>query len=169
MSFGLPGSIFLVILSGPIFGGYWPGFFISAACSVTGASVCFHMSKHLGSGVLESTMPDKLNWMREKVHANRNSLFYYFLFLRFTPLVPNNFVNLSAGIVGFPFYIFFAGSCLGACPYHLILVQLGYTLKEITTFGIGTKNVAILAVLGFVSLIPTYFVDSADKMENQLG
>lgn len=43
-SFGFFGSSVLAIMSGPIFG-FTLGFFLSHFCSVTGASLCYLMSK----------------------------------------------------------------------------------------------------------------------------
>ncbi len=43
-SFGIPGTCFLAIMSGPIFGGVL-GFILSHFCSIAGASLCYYMSK----------------------------------------------------------------------------------------------------------------------------
>jgi uncharacterized membrane protein YdjX (TVP38/TMEM64 family) len=45
--------------------------------------------------------------------SNREHLFFFMLFLRFTPLVPNAFVNMASSIVGIPFHIFFLGTLVG--------------------------------------------------------
>ena len=42
-----------------------------------------------------------------------HNLFWYMLFLRITPLIPNWFVNISSPIVGIPFRYFFFGTLFG--------------------------------------------------------
>jgi hypothetical protein len=44
--------------------------------------------------------------------AYRDSLLYFMIFLRITPLVPNSFVNMASPVVGIPFHIFFFGTLL---------------------------------------------------------
>ena len=57
------------------------------------------------------------------------------LFLRLTPLVPNWFVNLSAGHVGIPISFFFGATAIGLAPNNIILVRTGLALSEFTHFG----------------------------------
>ena len=139
LAVGSPGSLILEILSGPVFGGFLQGFLISYFCSIIGSSLCYYLSKAVGSGVLEQTMPTKLAWIREKVENNKNNLFWYFLTVRMSPLVPNVFLNLSSPVVGIPFWMFFTCSCIARIPYHVLGVQLGFTLSEVTTVGINAK------------------------------
>jgi uncharacterized membrane protein YdjX (TVP38/TMEM64 family) len=152
----MPGTVVLSLLSSSIFG-FWLGFVISLACSVFGASVCYHITLYVGSGFVENAMPDKLNWLRTKVQKNKHNLFYYFLFLRFTPLCPNWFLNLSSGIVGVPFHIFVVGSTIGLGPYTYILCSMGTALSDIEKLGIDANSVLVLFVIGLMALIPTYF------------
>jgi uncharacterized membrane protein YdjX (TVP38/TMEM64 family) len=44
--------------------------------------------------------------------AYKDSLLYFMIFLRITPLVPNSFVNMASPVVGIPFHIFFFGTLL---------------------------------------------------------
>lgn len=50
------------------------------------------------------------------------------LFLRFTPLVPNWFVNLASPIVGMPIKYFCIGTLLGLMPLNIIHINAGLTL-----------------------------------------
>jgi len=67
----------------------------------------------------------------EKIEENKHNLFYYFMFLRITPLVPNWFLNISSSVVGVPYSIFLTASLIGLIPYTYLLVQMGMTLNEI--------------------------------------
>lgn len=63
------------------------------------------------------------------VNNHKDNLFWYMLFLRLTPLIPNWFVNLGSPLVGMPYIYFFTGSCIGLIPNNFILLQTGMTLK----------------------------------------
>ena len=90
-------------------------------------------------------MPKKLAWFQDKIDQNKHNLFYYFLFLRLTPVVPNWFLNASSAIVGVPFSIFFIATLIGLIPYSAILINMGLALDQITTIGhdwnVSTKNI----------------------------
>ena len=47
------------------------------------------------------------------VEANRQNLFWYMLFLRLTPLIPNWFVNLGSPLVGMPYVYFIVATFFG--------------------------------------------------------
>jgi uncharacterized membrane protein YdjX (TVP38/TMEM64 family) len=49
----------MAILTGPVFGPYM-GFAVSHACSITGASFCYLISRRMGSELIEARFPDKL-------------------------------------------------------------------------------------------------------------
>ena len=57
------------------------------------------------------------------VSANRSNLFWYMLFLRLTPLIPNWFVNLASPLVGIPYLYFLFASMFGMMPMNFILIQ----------------------------------------------
>lgn len=80
-------------------------------------------------------MPQKLAWLQRKIEENSHNLFYYFLFLRLTPMVPNWFLNASSAIVGVPFKLFFLTTLVGLVPYTTILIKSGLMLDEVSTIG----------------------------------
>ena len=163
MSVGIPGTLWLIILSGPIFGGYWPGFFITYFCSIFGCSLCYFMSSLVGVSFFERTMPDKLNWMRGKVEANKENMFSYFLFLRFSPFIPNAGLNLVSGVAGVPFKTYLAASMIGRLAYHGILVKLGNTLSDMTTMGLSKTDIAILFGMSVGALVPSLLMKEKDE------
>jgi uncharacterized membrane protein YdjX (TVP38/TMEM64 family) len=69
--------------------------------------------------------PDLLVKFNKKVQANKDHTFFYMLFLRLTPLVPNWFVNISSPIVGIPFLHFCFGTFLGLMPLNLVHINAG--------------------------------------------
>ena len=50
------------------------------------------------------------------------------LFLRFTPLCPNWFVNIASPIAGMPILHFAVGTLLGLMPLNIIHINAGLTL-----------------------------------------
>ena len=111
-------------------------------------------------------MPKKLAWFQQKIDQNKHNLFYYFLFLRLTPVVPNWFLNASSAIVGVPFSIFFIATLIGLVPYSAILINMGLALDSITTIGHDWQSMLTLFCLAFVALIPSYFTKKEDRMDS---
>ena len=128
-------------------------------------------------------MPEKLAWLQRKINENRENLFYYFMFLRLTPIVPNWFLNASSAVVGVPFWIFFSASLVGLAPYSFILIKMGLMLDEVSQIGFDFnvsqitfnhqlnkftvelfQNILTLFGLAFLSLIPTLLTKKEDRM-----
>ena len=103
--------------------------YIFYQCATFGASACYGLSYTFGRGIVAHFFPSQLINFKKKVwHSinfeiyseiylqvihNIHNLFWYMLFLRITPLVPNWFVNISSPIVGIPFSYFFFGTLFG--------------------------------------------------------
>ena len=110
-------------------------------------------------------MPQKVAWFKMKIDENRHNLFYYFLFLRLTPIVPNWFLNASSGVVGVPYWVFLSASLVGLLPYTFILLNMGFTLDKITHVGIDPMNMATLFGLAILSLIPAYLTKKEERID----
>jgi uncharacterized membrane protein YdjX (TVP38/TMEM64 family) len=48
-----------------------------------------------------------------QVDRHRDHLFYYILFLRITPFLPNWFINITSPVINVPLWLFFIGTVLG--------------------------------------------------------
>eukprot|EP01017_Pseudomicrothorax_dubius_P029120 TRINITY_DN3507_c0_g2_i2.p1 TRINITY_DN3507_c0_g2~~TRINITY_DN3507_c0_g2_i2.p1 ORF type:complete len:279 (-),score=36.67 TRINITY_DN3507_c0_g2_i2:50-886(-) len=153
-SFAIPGPLILSILSGALFG-FKTGFILVCICATFGASACYMISLTLGKGLVVKYFPGRVVDFHNKVHSNRDHLFWYMLSLRLTPLVPNWLVNISSPIVGIPLTHFFFGTLLGLMPANIIHVRTGLTLSDIQKIGLNLSNIFLLVILGFVALIPT--------------
>ena len=75
--------------------------------------------------------PEKFEWLQTQIEKNKNKLFFYFVFLRITPLVPNWFLNISSSLAGVPFHIFFCATMVGIIPYTYMLCQTGAAIDEV--------------------------------------
>jgi uncharacterized membrane protein YdjX (TVP38/TMEM64 family) len=128
-----------------------------------GASLCFFMSYTLARQLVLRKFPALFNKFNRLVRSNEKNLFWYMLFLRLTPLVPNWFVNLASPLVGMPYVYFIVASFFGMMPNNFILMQTGLTLKEIDKIGVSPKAFITLLFLGGLSLIPTFIGRKYEK------
>ncbi|EAR98482.2 SNARE associated protein (macronuclear) [Tetrahymena thermophila SB210] len=165
-SFAIPGPVFLSILSGAIFGGV-QGFMLVCFCATTGASCCYGLSYTLGRGLVLKYFPSMLVKFYNKIQSNREHTFFYMLFLRLTPLVPNWFVNISSPIVGMPITSFFFGTFFGLMPLNIIHINAGMTLSSLDKVGASLQNILWIALLGFLALIPTLFKKKIEQFDEK--
>ncbi|XP_028926716.1 transmembrane protein 41A [Ornithorhynchus anatinus] len=153
--FAIPGSSFLNILAGALFGP-WLGLLLCCVLTSVGATCCFLLSGALGKQLVVSYFPDKVALLQRKVEENRNSLFFFLLFLRLFPMTPNWFLNFASPIVNVPVVQFFFSVLIGLIPYNFICVQTGSILSTITSlddiFSWGT--VLKLLAIAVAALIP---------------
>ena len=163
VSFGVPGSAVLCLLSGPVFGPYL-GFTLMHGCSITGACFSYLIASKLGSSLIKDQFPEKFEWFQTKINENRENLFFYMLFCRLAPIAPNVFINMAAGLVGVPFWTYFFASFFGQIPFSLLYVKTGLMLNELTSTGVvDMQSMIILGLLGLVALIPTYLTKKKDE------
>lgn len=100
-TFAIPGAIFLSILSGALFGGI-QGFILVCICATSGATICYCLSWVLGKALIVRCMPGRIVMFSRKLHEQGDHIFWYLLFLRITPLLPNWFINISSPILDVP-------------------------------------------------------------------
>ncbi|CAK4068806.1 unnamed protein product [Aphanomyces euteiches] len=168
-TFAIPGPLVLSILSGALYP-FWLANLLVAACATTGASLCYLLSYFLGHSLANRLLPDMLANFRAKISENRANLFYYMLFLRLTPLLPNWFVNIASPLVDVPFGVFVVATFIGLIPANFIHISTGATLGSTatdTSGGSNLTNFAILFSLQFVALLPTLFKSKLQAMDNK--
>ena len=90
------------------------------------------------------------------IENNKDNLFYYLLFLRITPLVPNWLLNLSTPIVGVPFKYFFSATMIGLIPANIMHVSMGSEISKLEKIGFDFKILGFLLLLGLLALIPVW-------------
>ncbi|WAR09601.1 T41AA-like protein [Mya arenaria] len=154
-TFAIPGSFFMNLLGGAIFG-LWKSFPLACLLSAAGASCCFLLSKHFGKTYVIKYFPNKVEFMQKKVSDNSDSLLFFLLFLRFFPMTPNWFLNMVSPILDIPLHLFFISVFIGLMPYNFICVQTGSMLSDLTS----TDNIFTLATslkllgIALVALLP---------------
>ncbi|XP_061600731.1 transmembrane protein 41A-B-like [Cololabis saira] len=154
-SFAIPGSSFLNMLAGAIFGP-WEGLVLACLLTTSGSTFCFLLSSTFGKQHVVHFFPGKVALLQRKVEDNRSSLFFFLLFLRFFPMTPNWFLNITSPVLNIPLSIFFFSALIGLIPYNFICVRTGSILSQISSlddiFSWGT--LAQLLAIAVMALVP---------------
>uniref|UniRef100_M4C042 VTT domain-containing protein n=1 Tax=Hyaloperonospora arabidopsidis (strain Emoy2) TaxID=559515 RepID=M4C042_HYAAE len=167
-TFAIPGPIVLSILAGAMYPFLYAHVLV-AFCATTGASLCFLLSYYVGRGVFSRVLAGMLGRFKAKIAQNRHHLFYYLLFLRITPLLPNWFVNIACPLVDVPFKDFFLATLIGLIPANFLHISTGAALNSATGASSGSNavNFAVLFSLQFVALLPTLMKSKIEKYEKE--
>ncbi|XP_056320693.1 transmembrane protein 41A-A [Danio aesculapii] len=154
-AFAIPGSSFLNILAGALFG-TWFGLLLACVLTTVGATFCFLLSQAFGKHHIVKLFPDKVAMLQKKVEENRSSLFFFLLFLRFFPMSPNWFLNMTSPILNIPVSLFFMAVFIGLMPYNFICVQTGSMLSQISSLDdlFSWSVVLKLLLTACVALLP---------------
>uniref|UniRef100_A0A8C2BRW7 Transmembrane protein 41aa n=1 Tax=Cyprinus carpio TaxID=7962 RepID=A0A8C2BRW7_CYPCA len=154
-AFAIPGSSFLNILAGALFG-TWYGLLLTCVLTTVGATLCFLMSQVFGKQHIVRLFPEKVAMLQNKVEENRSSLFFFLLFLRLFPMSPNWFLNMTSPILNIPVTLFFMAVFIGLMPYNFICVQTGSMLSQISTLDdlFSWSVVLKLLLIACVALLP---------------
>ncbi|RZC60338.1 hypothetical protein C5167_022087 [Papaver somniferum] len=155
-TFMIPGTVFMSLLAGALFG-VVKGVALVVFAATAGASSCFFLSKVIGKPLAVCLWPDKLTFFQNQVAQRRGGLLNYMLFLRVTPTLPNTFINVASPIVDVPFYIFFTATFIGLIPAAYVTVRAGIALGELRSLGdlYDFQSIATLFLIGVVSITPT--------------
>ncbi|XP_061366592.1 uncharacterized membrane protein At4g09580-like [Gastrolobium bilobum] len=155
-TFMIPGTIFLSLLAGALFG-VFRGILLVVFNATAGASSCFFLSKLIGRPIVSWLWPEKLRFFQGEIAKRRDKLLNYMLFLRVTPTLPNLFINLASPIVDVPFHIFFLATLVGLTPASYITVRAGLALGDLKSLKdlYDFKTLSVLFLIGFISILPT--------------
>ncbi|CAI9114741.1 OLC1v1015529C1 [Oldenlandia corymbosa var. corymbosa] len=155
-TFMIPGTIFMSLLAGALFG-VIRGLFLVVFNATAGASSCYFLSKIIGRPIVYWLWPDKLKFFQSEIAKRKDKLLNYMLFLRVTPTLPNLFINLASPIVDIPFHIFFLATVIGLIPASYITVRAGLALGDLRSVKdlYDFKTLSVLFLIGTVAIVPT--------------
>ncbi|XP_059630895.1 uncharacterized membrane protein At4g09580 [Cornus florida] len=155
-TFMIPGTIFMSLLAGALFG-VIRGLFLVVFNATAGASSCYFLSKLIGRPIVHWLWPDRLRFFQAEISKRREKLLNYMLFLRITPTLPNLFINLASPIVDIPFHVFFLATVIGLIPASYITVRAGLALGDLKSVKdlYDFKTLSVLFLIGSVIIIPT--------------
>jgi uncharacterized membrane protein YdjX (TVP38/TMEM64 family) len=158
-TYAIPGSAFLSILAGSLFGRV-RGVLLVTIAVVTGASGCYLLSSWLVRSLVRGIFPKRTARLARSVRRNRRDMFSYMLALRLTPLVPNWFINIASPVVGVRFVIFVAATLVGVLPATIAQVTTGSELRTLASDDAGPgsslRMMGLLLLLALGSLVPVW-------------
>lgn len=166
-TFMIPGTIFMSLLAGALFG-VIRGVALVVFAATAGASSCYFLSYLVGRPLAVSLWPDKLTFFQAQVAKRRRKLLNYMLFLRVTPTLPNTFINFASPIVDVPYHIFFFATLVGLIPAAYVTVKAGIALGDLHSLGdlYDFQSIATLFFIGIISVTPTLLGKNESKEES---
>ncbi|KAK7051101.1 hypothetical protein VNI00_005213 [Paramarasmius palmivorus] len=178
-AFSLPGSMYLSILGGAVWG-VARALPLACCCVATGATLCYLISAALGPALM--TFPKwkaRLDKWAQKIQDNKENMISFLIVLRIAPLPPHWVVNVICPHVGIGIIPFWISTALGILGVTVIHTTIGSGLDEMTSADdfhlFSWKNLLGLSAIVVGVLIPVglryYFgrrvpdVDQADSAE----
>ncbi|KAE9403577.1 hypothetical protein BT96DRAFT_936229 [Gymnopus androsaceus JB14] len=132
-AFSLPGSMYLSILGGAVWG-VARALPLACCCVASGATLCYLISSALGPALLTIPRIKKhLDSMANKVERNKENLISFLIVLRIAPLPPHWVVNVVAPHVGIGIPTFWISTALGIFGVSVIHTTIGGGLDEMTS------------------------------------
>ncbi|KAJ3775777.1 hypothetical protein FB446DRAFT_376309 [Lentinula raphanica] len=157
-AFSLPGSMYLSILGGAVWG-VARALPLACCCVASGATLCYLISSALGPALL--TIPrikGHLESMSARVQRNKANLISFLIVLRIAPLPPHWVVNVVAPHVGISIPTFWISTALGIFGVTVIHTTIGGGLDEMTSADdfhlISWKNFLGLSAIVLGVMIP---------------
>lgn len=144
-AFALPGTVWLTLLVGALFG-FWPGLLLVSLASTLGATAAFGTSRFLLGNLLSRRFPEKARLVNQGI--KRDGVFYLFS-LRLIPLFPFFLVNLLMGLTALPWWTFFWVSQLGMLPGTALYILAGQELGQLQSL----EQVVSPHLLGALTLL----------------
>jgi len=173
-AFAIPGAIFLSILAGPLFGREF-GLGLVSVIAPLGSCMCYLLSYHLGRGLVQRSFPQLLAKFRNQIQQHKHNLFFYLLFLRVSPILPNWFISISSPILNIPLLQFFGATFFGLIPANYLHVTTGLALGELqssdSVSGITVNKRALATLFGIaiLTLIPTLFRKKFEQVDASMA
>ncbi|KAK6642679.1 hypothetical protein RUM43_004181 [Polyplax serrata] len=151
-AFCIPGSIFLNLLAGALYGKLG-GLFFACLFTSMGATMCYILSLTFAKELVLTYFRDRFSNFQKKVKENEDNLLPFMLFIRLVPIAPGWVINVVAPLVDVPVPIFILSTFFGLVPYNFIGVSAGGMLSslksvdDIFTWNVffTTTGIALLA------------------------
>lgn len=159
-AFSLPGSMYLSILGGAVWG-VARALPLACCCVATGATLCYLISAALGPALL--TLPKwkaRLDKWAVKIRDNKENMISFLIVLRIAPLPPHWVVNVVCPHVGIGIVPFWISTFLGIIGVSVIHTTIGGGLDQMTSaddfhliswrnfFGLGAVVVGVMIPVG---------------------
>lgn len=154
-SLSIPGTIFLTLMSGAIFGTLY-GTILVTLSSAFGATMAFLMSRYLFRENVQKRFSEKLSEFNKKFEAHGS---VYLFTLRMIPASPYVVINLLMGLTNIKTINFTIFTFLGMLPGTFVYVMAGKKIAEIKDSAdvLSLEIILALCLLGLMPLIVKLF------------
>ena len=150
-AFAVPGSVFMNVLAGAVFG-IGVGFPLCSLLTGSGATCCYLLARLCGRDAVVHYFPERVESFKTKLKANKDSLAYFLLALRLLPVSPNWAINICCGVLNVPMSTFFWTATVGLMPYNFVCIQAGALLSDIKSMD-DVYNASTLLKLSLVAVL----------------
>ncbi|SPO48399.1 uncharacterized protein PSANT_06088 [Moesziomyces antarcticus] len=170
-AFSIPGSMYMSILAGALFGVplALPLVCVSVA---TGATICYYISKTLG--VVLVALPSwkkRVDEWKEKLAEHSDGMVSYLIVVRMMPLPPHNIVNIMAPHLGIGVGTFWLSTCGGIFAVSVIHTTIGEKLDQMTSpddFHLFSwRNMLLLVGVAAAVLLPVLIKKTQQPLEGE--
>lgn len=127
VALSIPGSVFLTLLSGFLFG-WLRGGLLAVVCATIGAVLVFMIATTSLGDLLRRRAGPRVRGFAD---GFRRDAFSYLLVVRFLPVVPFWLVNLAAALFGVPLRTFALATMLGIVPLTFTFATAGAGLDDV--------------------------------------
>ncbi|QRV89486.1 Golgi apparatus membrane protein TVP38 [Ceratobasidium sp. AG-Ba] len=157
-AFSLPGSMYLSILGGAVWG-VPRALPLACSCVATGATLCYLISAALGPALLAvPSWRARLDAWTQKIDAQRDNLMSYLIVIRIAPFPPHWVVNVLCPHVGIGIPRFWISTFFGIMGVSVIHTTIGGGLDQMTSAEdfhlISWRNFGLLSAVVVAVLIP---------------
>ncbi|CAJ0572887.1 unnamed protein product, partial [Mesorhabditis spiculigera] len=152
-TFAIPGSFFMNLLAGALFGRWLGGVLVCPLTSM-GASFCYLLSWTFAAPLLEKYFVETIRRFKMKVEENEHRLLWFLLGARIFPFTPHWLVNISSPFLGVPLPTFSLSVLLGVAPYNFLCVRAGGILADLKSASdvLDAKTLCELLLIALVVL-----------------
>lgn len=170
-AFVIPAAFSLCVIAGAIFPLPLAQLLtVSGECLGNGAA--YLLSGAIGRPILDYLAPQKLALLRRHIDAEADNMYSFNLFLRFSPVLPNWFINVASPVVGNPLPAFCIGSLFGT---QVSLAALAFSGSSLRTAGeqgfdlaaVRTMMVSLGGVMFVLQFAPIVFVYLKKKRQEE--
>ncbi|CAK9236758.1 unnamed protein product [Sphagnum troendelagicum] len=168
-AFMIPGSIFLNILAGSLYG-FYEALILVLVLATVGSALCYTLSYTILEEIVYHYFQERCEWFAHEVHHHCHNLLSYILFLRITPILPNWFINVSAPIISVPLQHFVLGTFLGLIPASVVAVKAGRILSQINSLAdlYNHQTILTISVIAILVLLPVIFKRQIEQQPDPL-
>lgn len=132
-AFSIPGSMYMSIIAGAMYGVPLALPLVCASVA-TGATICYLISMYLGAVLV--AMPKwkaRVDAWGEVLAQHNDNMMSYMIIIRMMPLPPHNVVNIMAPHLGIGIPLFWTSTFFGIFAVSVIHVTIGEKLDQMTS------------------------------------